>query len=90
MFSPLSGNKKCVWVLLVSGRLIEFGNASSKPTKNRTMKKVSTIVTLCAIAALPMGAVAAETPSVNAAANTVVKAEKEETKTVELVVTGMR
>ena len=53
------------------------------------MKKLSTIVTFCAVAALPMGAVVAGTLSSCKSADTEVKAADEETKTVNLKITGM-
>lgn len=53
------------------------------------MKKLSTIATFCAAAALPVGAVVAGSLSACKSADTTVNAEDEETKTVNLKITGM-
>lgn len=54
------------------------------------MKKIPTIIALCTFAALPVGAVVAGSLSA-CKADTIVRAEseKEETKTIELTITGM-
>lgn len=68
----------------------KIGNASFKLNDtNKIMKKVSTVITFCAIAALPIGAVVAGTlSSCKSAANEVTAAD-EEAKTVNLKITGM-
>lgn len=68
-----------------------IGNASFKPqtNNNRTMKTIPTIMTLCALVALPVGAVVAGNSSSGQAVPSEIKAEKEETQTVTLKITGM-
>ena len=53
------------------------------------MKTIPTIMTLCALVALPVGAVVAGNSSSGQAVPSEIKAEKEETQTVTLKITGM-